>query len=128
MRSFLTLLVAFVTVTALCSGLLLVADPEGGLLGLPPGLLQATPFHTYLFPGMLLAGLVGGCSLATVFLLVGHHPRAYSASLAAGWILVGWMLGQFLLVGAFHWLHLVYLLAGILIILISDQLKGKAAF
>lgn len=59
-------------------------------MGIPPevtvplDLLQASPFTTYLIPGLLLSPVIGGLHLAGFILLINHHRQAPLAAAAAG--------------------------------------------
>jgi hypothetical protein len=60
-------------------------------LGIPKAQLAATPFDSFLIPGVLLAGIVGGSMLGASALVWTHHTRAGIASMAAGGIMLGWI-------------------------------------
>lgn len=126
MRILIFILLGFVTLTAIGSGLMMIADPSGSALGLPLDLLETTPFANFLFPGILLASLVGGSALLALFFWMDRqHAKAYNWSLASGGILSVWILFQMLLVQWFHWLPLVFLVVGLGIVLGAVQLKKK---
>ncbi|HET9431146.1 MAG TPA: hypothetical protein VFO70_08215 [Chitinophagaceae bacterium] len=127
MKIFLFILVSFIAVTSTLSGLLMLSDPDGGLLTLPLSLLEGTPFQNYLFPGVLLAGLVGGVNIVAVYSYIARTKSRYNWSIAGGSMIIGWIIVQMILIQSVHWLHFIYLGAGVLIILISYQLKGKWA-
>lgn len=127
MKTLLFLLSVFIALTALISGLLMISNPDGSILNLPLNLLSNTPFKDFLVPGMILAGLVGGTNLLAVFFNLQRHANRYNWSIAGGFMISGWIVIQMLLINAVHWLHFIYLGAGILVILISYQLKGKWA-
>src|SRR5215472_502419 len=61
--------------------------------------LQGTPFHSYFFPGLILCLVVGSSQLAAGFLLLWRPSVAKMASLIAGLILTGWMIGELALIG-----------------------------
>ena len=61
--------------------------------------LQGTPFHSYFFPGLILCLIVGGSQFAAAFLLLWRPSGAKAASLIAGLILTGWMVGELTLLG-----------------------------
>src|SRR5215471_627160 len=69
------------------------------LMPFPEVWLQGTPFHSYFFPGLILCLIVGGSQLAAAFVLLWHSALAKTASQLAGLILVGWMIGELLLIG-----------------------------
>src|SRR5215469_9663478 len=61
--------------------------------------LQGTPFHSYFFPGLILCLIVGGSQLAAAVVLLWRSSLAKMASLLAGLILTGWMIGEVALIG-----------------------------
>ena len=127
MRSFLFILISFIAITSTLSGLLMLSDPEGGILNLSPALLEGTPFNDFLIPGILLTTIVGFVNLLAVFYNLQRQTNRYNWSLAGGLMISGWIVIQMILIHAIHWLHFIYLGIGLLIILIAWQLKGKWA-
>lgn len=127
MKSILFILIAFVAVTSAVSGLLLFFNPEGSLFQLQAGLLEGTPFNDFRLPGLILALLVGGINALAVFFNLQRHRRRYQWAMAGGFILCGWVTGQWLLLNQLHWLQFLYFGIGILIILTAYQLQGKWA-
>lgn len=127
MKSILFILVSFIAVTSLLSGIVMISNPDGSILNLSPGLLNGTPFKDFKIPGILLAVIVGGINLLAVFFNLKRQSNRYNWALAGGLVIYGWIIIQMILIGAFHWLHILYLIIGVLIILISYQLKGKWA-
>lgn len=128
MRSLLFILVYFVAFTALSSGLILVIKPDGSSLGLNPGMLNDTPFHTFLIPGLLLMCIVGGIFLFAILLSILRHSLTYRLTLVAGIVLMTWIVVQLMLIRSYTWLYGLYLVIGLLVCFLSYQLMGKAAF
>lgn len=127
MRLALLILISFVALTALPSGLLLMYYPDGSAFGLSSNFLIATPFKSYFVPGLILALIVGGSSLMTLFLVMNQSPFSYRFALFSGIVLVIWILAEFILFPYRHWLQGLYLGAGLLVTLTAYQLLGKAA-
>jgi len=127
MRSLLFILVSFIAVTSTLSGLLMISNPDGGVLNLHRSLLDGTPFNDFLIPGILLTGFVGFVNLLAVFFNLQRHPKRYNWAIAGGMMISGWIITQMILIQTIHWLHFIYLGVGMLIILIAYQLKGKWA-
>src|SRR5215831_6539942 len=69
------------------------------LMPFPEVWLQGTPFHSYFFPGLILCLVVGSSQLAAAFLLLWRPSVAKAASLIAGLVLTGWMVGELTLIG-----------------------------
>lgn len=126
MKLLLLILIIFIAITSTSSGILMITDPNGGMLRLPLTLLHGTPFKNFLIPGILLS-LVGGVNLLALFYNIQRHPKRYSWAIAGGSLISGWIIAQLILIQAFYWLHILYLIIGIFIVLISYQLKGKWA-
>lgn len=125
MKTLLFLLLAFITVTSILSGLLMMSKPDGSILYLSLTILEGTPFKSFMVPGILLAIVVGGVSLVAVFLNIDRHPGRYNWAMASGIVTCAWIILQMLMISSIHWMHFAYLIAGGLIILASYQLKGK---
>ncbi len=51
----------------------LIQDPTGRALGFPPGWIEATPFGSYLIPGIYLLAVNGAAMLALAALTVRRH-------------------------------------------------------
>jgi hypothetical protein len=86
-----------------------------GALPVPTSLLRHTPFDTYVVPGLFLTVVIGGSSLAGALALLTHTPRAQSVGAATGLMMVGWILGETIIVQGFSWLQGLYLLTGLLL-------------
>jgi hypothetical protein len=123
MKSLLFLLVSFVAITALLCGLLIIGDPDGGLMNLSPALLENTPFKNFLVPGIILTVVVGGVSMVALARNIQDHPKRYRWSIAAGVIMIGWIVVETLMIQHFTWMQAVYLSAGILIVLLASRLN-----
>lgn len=127
LKTLLFILVSVIGITATSSGLMMVSDPGGHALNLPASVLDNSPFNDFIIPGILLT-IIGAINLFAVFYNMQRHPNRYNWAMAGGILISGWIIIQIILVQHFYWLHYVFLVAGILIMLISLQLKGKALF
>lgn len=127
MRSLLFTLVSFIAVTSTLSGLLMISSPNGQVLNLSPELLHGTPFKDFVMPGILLIAIVGVVNLLAVLFNLGRHPRRYNWAMAGGIMISCWIVVQMILIQTIHWIHFLYLIIGIFIVLIAYQLKGKWA-
>jgi FtsH-binding integral membrane protein len=127
MKTILFLLVSFTALTALSSGILMIYNPSGSFFQMSESLLNGTPFKNFLVPGIVLALLVGGTNLAAVILNLMRNKNRYNWAIAAGVMISGWIIVQMILISAFSWFQLLYLVIGILTILLAYQLEGKWA-
>jgi hypothetical protein len=116
----------FAALTAIISGVMLLASPDGSLLQLPLGVLSGTPFNSFTIPGIILLFVVGGSNLAAMTAVMYRHKMGYSFSLTAGLLMIGWIITQMLMTSTSWWLQWVYLSIGMVVLLVSIQLKGKA--
>lgn len=127
MKTLLFILIALITVTTTISGLLMISAPNGSILGLSTELLANTPFNDFMMPGILLTLFVGSINLLAIFFHMERSKRRYNWSMAGGVTITIWIIVQMILIQAIHWIELLYLGFGILVILIAYQLKGKWA-
>jgi menaquinone-dependent protoporphyrinogen oxidase len=111
-----TLMVAcwFTGLTALAGGLELMIWPRGNEVMPPVSMLEGTPFSSFFVPGLLLAALVGGLNAAAAMLARRRHRFAEHAAFVAGGALTVWIVVQMSMLRAVHWLHGVYLAAGVM--------------
>lgn len=63
----------------------------------PSAWLADSPFDTYLIPGIILALVVGGSAAAASALMIKRHRRGPLLSALSGAILIGWIVGEILL-------------------------------
>jgi hypothetical protein len=127
MRALLLLLLTFIALSATICGLIMIVRPDGSVLNLSISLLEHTAFKDFLIPGTMLAFVVGGTNMLAIILCLRRHPNRYNWSIAGGLMISGWIIGQMVLIQAISWLHFLFLFSGIMIILVSYQLKGKWA-
>lgn len=120
----------FVGVTALPSGVLMMAFPDGALFGMPLSMLEFSPFETFFVPGALLFTFLGLLPLSAAWLLwTGRTPRwarsleqasgrrvAWLAAGASGVATVVWIVTQVVMIRGFHVLHAVYGALGLAIV------------
>ena len=111
-----------VGVGAVIGGGALAATPSGALLGMPLDLLDGTPFHTYLIPGLILCLVVGGSNVVGGWLALHERWSAAISAVVGGLILIGWITSEIVLIGYRHPIQLVYLLCGALILLVGVTL------
>ena len=104
---------------ALISGPMLFLAPDGHLMQLPPDTLQGSPFGNYLVPGIVLFLFVGAFPAAVGYSLLvlpgigwpdvlnpaRRHHWAWSASWAAGVILLVWIAVETALLGYISFLQ-----------------------
>jgi hypothetical protein len=116
-----TLFVAsvFVALTAVFGGITLAM----GVDKFPAEWLVGTAFRSYLIPGMILAVVVGGSAVAAVIATLRSTDIGTLTSMLASVILLGWLVGERLILPRaafprrFQWLENIYIAAGLLMLL-----------
>lgn len=81
----------FLGVGALFGGGQFIIAPDGHLLGMTVKSLAATPFHSFLVPGILLFTFVGIGPFVAAALTARREATAPFAAIAVGLTLLGWV-------------------------------------
>jgi hypothetical protein len=102
---------AFVAVTAIAGGLALATGLEGDRF--PLALLERTPFTSYVLPGLILMVAVGGSATIAVAALLRGLDSGAPASIVASAILMGWIVGEVLLLNQPSWFEAFYFTLGL---------------
>ncbi len=98
-RLTLILLELFMGVMAIACGVILAGGMAGDVLGMQTDMLDGTPFSSFLIPGIVLALAVGGSQLIAAYGLWRREPWGMTGSFGAGVILMGWIIGEVILLG-----------------------------
>ena len=72
---------------AVCGPGLIVTDG----LGMSRTVLEPTPFHSFVIPGIVLGVVVGGSLLVSTRLVWRRHHAARRAAIASSLVLLGWI-------------------------------------
>ncbi|MFT3708081.1 MAG: hypothetical protein QM817_10540 [Archangium sp.] len=104
----------FTALGALFGALAMFLDPHGSPIGLSQELLSRTPFADYRVPGVLLLVTNGLLPLIAAIAAATHRAWAFAAQFAAAAALMGWMGGQFALVGYVAPIQIVMVVVGVL--------------
>jgi hypothetical protein len=125
----LLILEIFNVVSAVGGGLALVVSSG---LGMPPAILERSPFDSFTGPGIILAAVVGGTqAMALVLTLLDHRLALAAAAVAASGMIV-WIYVEVSMLLFYHWLQTVYFLAGatqlvIVLVLLGVLRTGPAS-
>ena len=120
-------------VGAVISGGLLMAAPDGRLMQMPVSMLEHSPFANFLIPGAILFTLLGVYPLCAAYGLwkrpgwrwpdaINPFKRlhwSWAGSLVAGVIVVIWIMVEVVMLRAFEFLHALYLVWGIVLVLLT---------
>jgi hypothetical protein len=133
---------AFLGISAAFGGIVLVANPSGGLIGMPVSLLRFSPFDDFLIPGLILGIVFGLGSFAAILALwfrpawslasalthaTGEH-WAWSVALAIGSSQVIWIVTQMLMLRGVNVLHFLYGGIGLLIVFSTLEPNLRKSF
>lgn len=102
--------------SAMGGGAVLVASPDGSLMQMPLWMLQHSPFHDFLVPGLLLLLVVGVGNTWSAWLHLRRSDNAPFVSAVTGVALVVWILTEIVMLRSFHPLQGAYFVLGITIV------------
>jgi len=102
-------------VGAIPAGLLMVIRPSGGLMQMPVTMLAGSPFHDFLWPGLVLIAANGLLPLAVARGAWQRKAWAPIGHTVVGVVLVGWIVVEMVMVD-YHWLQAAYLCLGAVIL------------
>ena len=78
--------------------------------------VRDTDFPSNYFPGVILMAVVGGSSLIAAAGLVKRSDGWQLTSIAAGTIMMFWIIGEIASIRGFHFLQVIYLMTGALVV------------
>jgi hypothetical protein len=115
-RTFSLVLLFFLGITALAGAAGMILDPNGQGMGLPPSLLDHTPFHSFLLPGIILATFNGMLSLVFAVLIIRNYSPGSWLVLFQGGVLIVWLTAEVIMDLFYAPLTLTYYLVAALLI------------
>lgn len=119
-------LLLFNAVSSVGGGLALMVDwiPEQA------SWVRDTDFESNYFPGVILMAVVGGSSLIAAVAMRKRTDGWQLASIVAGTVMVFWIVGEVASIRAFHFLQVIYLVTGALVVLWTpartDRVAGRS--
>ena len=91
-----------------------------GARGVSRSWLSGSPFHNYVLPSLILLVAVAGSMVTAVVVEVAGYSRAAEVSGAAGLILLGWLVGEVLVI-PFSWLQPTFAVLALVVIGLAAQ-------
>jgi hypothetical protein len=88
--------------------------------------IRDTDFPSNYFPGVILMAVVGGSSLTAAAALVKRSDGWQITSIVAGTIMVFWIIGEIASIGGFHFLQVIYLVTGALLVTLTPARQTEA--
>ena len=110
-------LLLFLGITALGGALGMILNPDGQGMGMPPEMLDHTPFDSFLIPALILGTFNGLLSLVFAVLIIRHNPLESWFVLFQGATLFIWLTAEVLMDLFYAALTLPYYLVAVLLIL-----------
>jgi hypothetical protein len=103
----------FVALGALVAGVMFLIEPSGRLLQAPPDMLKASPFSSFIVPGIILLAVNGIGQAFAAYLTLTRHRHAGILGGVFGLGLVIWIFVQVTLIGGGAWIQNLYFCFGI---------------
>jgi len=124
-------LLFFTGFTASISGYMLIYDSSGAPLRMSVALLENSPFNSFFIPGLILFLFIGISSIITALSVMNDQTYSTRLIFFQGLVMIGWIIGQLILIRQFHFLQIIYVLIGVALVYIGWQglpkSVGKAA-
>ena len=116
----------FLGISAIVGAIPLILSPQGDLLHMPLSMLEHSPFHSFLIPGIILLLANGALSFVALYQLL-KRRNGYSWWVAfQGCVISGWIVVEVIMFRAVAWLHVLYLAVGLILIASGLALTREA--
>ena len=99
---------SFLALSGTVGAVPLLVHPDGEPWAMPQSLLQHSPLHSYLVPGIILLVANGLLSLYVLWLTVSRHRGYGWWVIAQGCVLLGWLVVEVVLLRLVVWPHYFY--------------------
>ena len=128
LRALAVILLLYVSLTAIYGGVHLIRDAHGNPWGMMPlSLLQYSPFHSWLIPGIILLTANGLLGLWVLGLVLAHRRRREGLWTAfQGCVLLGWLVVECVLLRVVAWPHYLYGAVALALIVVGFALRRDA--
>jgi hypothetical protein len=78
--------------------------------------VRETDFPSNYFPGVILLAIVGGSSLIAAIAMLKGSDGWQLTSIVAGTVMIFWIIGEVASIRGFHFLQVIYLVTGALVV------------
>jgi hypothetical protein len=106
----------FVCLSGIIGAVPLILHADGEPWWMAQSLLQYSPFHSYLIPGIILLFAVGLLSCWVLSLTIKRAPGYGWWVALQGCVLIGWIVVECLMLRLVMWAHWMYGAAGLLLL------------
>jgi hypothetical protein len=97
-----------------------------GAEGVPTAWLDGSPFTDYFIPSLILFVVVGGSMFISAVAIIADLRMARPSAVAAGLIVLGWLLVQVKIIGYVSWMQPATAAAGALILVLACIRPGSS--
>jgi len=97
-----------------------------GAQGVPAAWLDGSPFRTYVVPALVLLVVVGGSAALAAVLVLRRAATDRTVAIAAGAILLAWIVVQVAIIGWVSWLQPTMALAAVAILVLAATFRVRA--
>jgi hypothetical protein len=101
-------MLSFLGLSGIVGAIPMLMHPGGEPWAMPQSLLQYSPFHSYLIPGIILLVANGVLSLWVLGLTVRKRPSYGWWITAKGCVLLGWLIVEVAMLRLIAWPHYSY--------------------
>jgi hypothetical protein len=116
----------FLAITSIVGAIPMIMDPSGGLLHMPISMIEHSPFHSFLIPGIILLVANGFLSLV-ILVATARRARRYEMLVCfQGFVLTGWISIEMIMMRMAAWPHYIYLGVALVLIVSGLVLARKA--
>lgn len=119
-------LLGFLGVSSIVGAVPMIVDPSGQWMHMPLSLLEHSPFHTFLIPGIILLLANGVLSLLVLVATARQWPQYAWGVALQGCILTGWIVVEVILLRTAMWAHYLYGGIGLALIVLGLVLARKS--
>ena len=112
----------FIGFTAIAGGYQLMSNPNG-TPAMPIEMLHASPFATFLIPGIVLLVFIGAINVLSLVLTISGGRHRGSIAVVGGGILIGYMAAEVWWIGWQNVLQPLYLVLGVVLLLSGLALR-----
>lgn len=116
---------AFLCLGATPGGVMLILDPTGRRTRMPLSLLDHSPFHSFLMPGIILLAANGVLSLLIMIAAIRRTPSYGWWVVFQGCVITGWITVEVIMMRLVVWPHYVYWGVGLVLIATGLALRRE---
>ena len=116
-------LLIIIWLTVVPTTFFIMVRPAAGLSNISLSLLSYGIFKRYFILSSLFSFVICAISFTTFICVFKHKINANLWCYLTSILLTAWMVAEVIFIGQLNWLHLVYFMIGILILLLTDMQK-----